>query len=155
MHLFSVCGTIVRQVYIVIGVVFVGLGFIGVFLPILPTTPFLIIAVWAFSKGSPRLERWLLKHPKFGPLVRDWRAHRVIPLRAKLFAWLMMVASFSYLMWFSTVPTRYVLMAGATMLAGAIYIGLKPSQQPPNHDSERPSSDNSKAPPSDVDDGRN
>lgn len=151
MHLLSVTGTIVRQLYIVIGVLFVGLGFVGVFLPVLPTTPFLIIAVWAFSKGSPRLERWLLQHPKFGPLLRDWRVHRVIPLRAKLFAWLMMLTSFSYLMWFSTVPTRYVLMAGATMLVGAIYIGLKPSQQPPKRDEKHPSSDGSKTRSTDVD----
>lgn len=125
-----------RQLYIVIGVIFVGLGFIGIFLPLLPTTPFLIIAVWAFSKGSPRLERWLLHHPRFGPLLRDWRAHRVIPLRAKLFAWSMMLASFSYLMWFSDVPTRYVWMAGATMLGGALYIGFKPSRLPARREIE-------------------
>jgi hypothetical protein len=65
-------------------------GFIGIFLPLLPTTPFVLLAAFCFSRGSARCEAWLLQHPRFGPLVRDWRAHRVIPRRAKQLATLMM-----------------------------------------------------------------
>jgi len=119
-----------RPLYIVVGIFFVGLAFIGIFLPVLPTTPFLLVAVWAFSKGSPRLERWLLQHPKLGPAVRDWRAHRIIPLKAKMLASIMMASSFAYLLWFSDVALRYVLMAGVTILVGAAYIWSKPHKEP-------------------------
>ncbi len=71
----------------------VGLGMIGVFVPGMPTTIFLIIAVWAFSKCSIRFQRWLWEHPKFGPSIRAWHLHRVIPLKAKIMAASMMAVS--------------------------------------------------------------
>src|SRR5688572_4601441 len=61
----------------------VGLAFLGVFLPLLPTTPFLLLAVFCFSRGSPRLHSWLLQHRTFGPLINDWREHRRIHPQAK------------------------------------------------------------------------
>ena len=67
-----------------IGWICVGLGFIGIFVPGLPTTIFLIIALWAFTKSSNKLRIWLLNHKKFGPFLRDWQEHRVVPLRAKI-----------------------------------------------------------------------
>jgi uncharacterized membrane protein YbaN (DUF454 family) len=71
-------------------------GFIGVFLPVLPTVPFILLAAFCFSRGSIRCERWLLGHPQFGPWIRDWRAHRAVPLRAKLLATLMMVVGAAF-----------------------------------------------------------
>ena len=67
-----------------IGWICVGLGFIGIFVPGLPTTIFLIVALWAFTKSSEKLRVWLLNHKKFGPFLRDWQEHRVVPLRAKI-----------------------------------------------------------------------
>jgi uncharacterized membrane protein YbaN (DUF454 family) len=69
------------------------IGLIGVFLPLLPTTPFVLVAAWCFSRGSPRVERWLLEHPRLGPMVRDWREHHAVPLPAKQFATVMMAIS--------------------------------------------------------------
>lgn len=63
-----------------------GLAMAGIILPLLPTTPFLLIAAWAAPKGSPQLHAWLYRHHRLGPLLRDWREHRVIPLRAKVAA---------------------------------------------------------------------
>jgi uncharacterized protein len=66
-------------------------GIVGIFIPLLPTTPFVLLAAFCFSRGSERCERWLLEHRRFGPIVRDWRARRAVPLRAKQFASVMMV----------------------------------------------------------------
>ena len=78
----------------------VGLGMVGVVVPGMPTTIFLIIAVWAFSKCSVRFQRWLWEHPKFGPSIQVWHKHRVIPMKGKILAATMMTASFVYIAFF-------------------------------------------------------
>lgn len=65
------------------GVVSTALGFVGIFVPGLPTTPFLILAGWCFARSSPRLHAWLLSNRFFGPSLRQWGESRTIPLRAK------------------------------------------------------------------------
>ena len=74
-------------------------GIVGIFLPLLPTTPFVLLAAFCFSRGSQRWEAWLLQHPRFGPMVRDWRANRAVPLRAKQLSSLMMVLGCSWAWW--------------------------------------------------------
>jgi uncharacterized membrane protein YbaN (DUF454 family) len=69
------------------------LGAIGVFVPGLPTVPFLLLGAWAAGKGWPALEAWLLNHPRHGPSIRRWRDHRAVPRRAKWLASAMMLAS--------------------------------------------------------------
>ncbi|MEQ3448261.1 YbaN family protein [Pseudoalteromonas sp. XMcav2-N-2] len=69
------------------------LAFIGAILPVMPTTVFLIIALWCFTRSSDFLEAWLLNHPKFGCILRDWRACQVIPKKAKYFAAFSMIGS--------------------------------------------------------------
>lgn len=118
-----------RYVYLAIGGVFVGLGVLGVALPVLPTTPFLLISLWAFSKSSVRLERWLLEHRRFGPRLRAWRTHRVIPLPAKLAAWGSMIASLT-LMILARRSWLAVGGAAAVMAIGAVYVATKPSKPP-------------------------
>ncbi len=73
-----------KTILLALGWICVGLGFIGIFVPGLPTTIFLIIALWAFTKSSKRLRNWLLNHKRFGPILRNWQEHRVVPLRAKI-----------------------------------------------------------------------
>lgn len=82
-----------RAAWVVIGGVAVGLGTLGIVVPGLPTTGFFVMAAWAFSKSSPRLERWVLTRPGVGPLVRDYRAGLGMPRRAKVVAITMLVAS--------------------------------------------------------------
>ena len=72
-----------RALWLAGGGVFLLTGIVGIFLPLLPTTPFVLLAAWCFSRGSVRWEAWLLAHPRFGPMVADWRARRAIPMRAK------------------------------------------------------------------------
>ena len=69
------------------------LGVIGIFLPLLPTTPFVLLAAFCFARGSARCEAWLVGPPRFGPMVLQWRATRAVPLRAKQAAWIMMAVS--------------------------------------------------------------
>ena len=76
----------VRVALLGAGFVCVGLAALGVFLPLLPTTPFLLVAAACFARSSPRFYRALLGNRVFGPLIRDWREHRAVPLRAKLMA---------------------------------------------------------------------
>lgn len=73
-----------RQAYLIIGCLMVFIGAIGVVLPLLPTTPFLLIAAACFARSSPRLEAWLLAHRTFGPLVAAWRERGAIPRSGKL-----------------------------------------------------------------------
>lgn len=73
------------------GVIALGLGLLGVVLPGLPTTPFVLLAAACFARASPRLHRWLTRHRFLGPVVRDWEAHRSLPLRVKWIATTMML----------------------------------------------------------------
>jgi uncharacterized membrane protein YbaN (DUF454 family) len=74
------------------------LGVIGAFLPILPTTPFLILAAFLFSKSSPRFHKWVLNLPMAGPAVQDWQQQRVIKPRAKILCGTMILLSL-FLIW--------------------------------------------------------
>jgi len=62
----------------------VSLAFIGVFVPGIPTTIFLIIALWSFTKSSRKFQTWLLNHKRFGPILENWQSHKVVPQRAKI-----------------------------------------------------------------------
>lgn len=104
------------------------LGIVGFFLPVVPSTIFLLIALWAFSKSSPRFHRWLYDHPRFGKTIRDWHAHRVIPAPAKALAVTMMAASLAFVSLYVaeswTLPT--ILAAILTGVSG--YILTRPSR---------------------------
>ncbi len=80
-------------VFLALGWVCMGLGIVGAFVPGLPTTVFLIVALWAFTKSPDRLRWWLWTHPKFGPPLRAWHLHRVISPPAKAAAVVMMMIS--------------------------------------------------------------
>lgn len=85
-------GRLLDLLWLAAGWLSLAAGFIGIFLPLLPTVPFVLLAAFCFSRGSARCERWLLGHPRFGPWIKDWRAHRSVPLRAKQLASVMMAA---------------------------------------------------------------
>ena len=80
-----------RVLWIAAGVVSLVTGIVGIVVPLLPTTPFVLLAAFCFARGSERWEAWLLAHPRFGPMVKNWRERRAVPLRAKQLASAMMI----------------------------------------------------------------
>jgi uncharacterized membrane protein YbaN (DUF454 family) len=123
-------GGVKRAALLALGLVCVGLGVLGAFLPVLPTTPFLLVSLWAFASTSPRLETWLLTHKRFGPRLVAWRTERVIPLPVKLTAWGSMVASLTFLV---IAGASWIAIAGSAsvMAIGAIYVARCPSKPTP------------------------
>lgn len=82
-----------RAFFWVLGTVFVALGIAGVVLPVLPTTPFMLLAAACYARASVRFYNWLLNSPTFGPTILEWRRHRSIPWRTKLAAIVLMLAT--------------------------------------------------------------
>jgi hypothetical protein len=115
----------VRWVWLICGALCLLLGAIGIMLPLLPTTPFVLLAAYCFSLGSARYERWLLAHPRFGPMVRDWRSQRAVPLRAKQVAWGTMTISSFIAWWF--MPTNIGWIPGACCALVALWMWRLPT----------------------------
>jgi uncharacterized protein len=122
--------TAIRIFYLGLGWLSVGLGIIGIILPILPTTPFLLVAVWAFSRSSPELAEKLRNHPKAGPYIRAWQDHGAIPVVGKVLAVTMMTVMGIYLAGFSVLPGWAALVACVGMFAVGIYIVTRPNMPP-------------------------
>ena len=123
-------GSPARRLYLLLGWSFFGLGAVGAVVPGLPTTPFMLLALWAFSKCSQRFHDWLYAHPVFGPPLQQWHSHRVIPFKAKLLSVSMMALSFTYLLFFTTINAWILLLIALVMLYGAAFILSKPSRTP-------------------------
>lgn len=114
------------------GLLALATGIVGAFLPLLPTTPLVLLAAFCFSRSSTRCERWLLAHPRFGPLIHSWRESRSIPLRAKQIAWVMMALSSAVAWWmlpplFGWIPALCCALVGAWMWT----LPSRPSSPPP------------------------
>lgn len=96
------------------GSVALALGVIGIPLPLLPTTPFLLLAAFCFARSSPRLHAWLMSHPRFGPPIHRWRDHGAISRKAKMLAALAMAGGFFAT--FALGAPRFALIAQAVVL---------------------------------------
>jgi uncharacterized membrane protein YbaN (DUF454 family) len=116
-----------RYLWLLLGHLAVAIGFVGAFLPVLPTVPFLILAAWAYSKGSDRFEQWLLNHPVAGGPIRAWREHGVIPARAKMISCFMMAISLVVAWSFPTIPWWGKVGSGITILGAAAFVVSRPS----------------------------
>jgi uncharacterized protein len=94
-----VTSPLLRGVLVVLGTLSLVLGIIGIFLPLLPTTPFLLLASACYLRGSERMHRWLLNQGRLGAYIRRYEEGRGIPLRAKVLAMLMMWPSLAFAAW--------------------------------------------------------
>lgn len=107
-----------KTLYIILGSLCLGLGLVGIFLPLLPTTPFLLLAAALYFRSSPRLYEWLLNHPRLGTYIRNFREHKAIPLRAKVVSVALVWLTLLYCAAF-VVPQLW-LKAGLVLLAAGI-----------------------------------
>ncbi|MDN2581962.1 YbaN family protein [Aquibium sp. ELW1220] len=115
-----------RAGYLVLGFSLLGLGIVGAFLPVMPTTVFIILAAFCFGRSSPRLETWLLDHPRFGGALRAWREEGAIPTRAKIFAVAGMAVGYGLFFVSAHPGPGAMLGVAAFMLAGAAYVLSRP-----------------------------
>lgn len=119
----------VKTVYFIFGWIFLLLGVIGIFLPLLPTTPFLLLTAFCFARSSERWHQWLLSQPHLGPFILDWQRHGVIRLRAKILATVLMVPLVSLSLINERVPRYAQISAGIICTCVLIFIWTRPSQQ--------------------------
>jgi len=119
-----------RIIFFTLGWIFFALGLIGVFLPVLPTTPFMLLALFMFTKSSKRFHDWLYHHRVFGPPLQLWQQHRIIPVKAKIMSVSMMSLSLLYIIFFSPIPTWLMIVTGLLMGYGAWFVLSKPSRIP-------------------------
>jgi hypothetical protein len=126
--IFSVPGF--RYLWIVLGFLSLGLGILGIPLPLLPTTPFVLLAAYFFAKGSPRCHRWLQNHRWFGPMIRDWEAHGAISAKAKLLATVMILIAISFPLYFYQDRVPPIARIATVVLAsiGWIFVITRPTR---------------------------
>ena len=116
----------VRSIYLAAGMLMTAVGIVGVFLPLLPTTPFLLVAVWCFSRSSPRLEQWLLTHRTLGPPLANWRREGAISARAKTIALCLIAASYGFFYYRTTPSPLLAVIVGLILSASALFILTRP-----------------------------
>ena len=119
-----------KVVFIILGWLCLLLGILGIFLPVLPTTPFALLAAYFFSKSSEKLHAWLLRQKHLGPLIQNWESYGVIRPRAKVLATVTMVVLFSYTNLFVPVSIFIKILINSIAVGVLIFIWTRPSEVP-------------------------
>ncbi|PID36587.1 MAG: hypothetical protein CR993_04365 [Rhodobacterales bacterium] len=114
-----------RAIYYILGTLFLLVGVIGVVLPVLPTTPFLLLTAFFYAKASDRLHYWLITHPFFGPPIRNWNERGAISRRAKMLGVGTMIAVFTFSV-FIGVPVWALACQGTVLLGAATFVLTRP-----------------------------
>ena len=117
--------TVLRYLLLVIGFIFVAVGFIGVLVPGLPTTVLMIMAAWCFAKSSPRFERWVLQLPGIGKFVQDHRSGLGMPRKSKIIAITMMSLAVVLSIVFALNQISIRFIVGTVGIFGVWYVGCK------------------------------
>ncbi|MGB0922483.1 MAG: YbaN family protein [Alphaproteobacteria bacterium] len=116
----------IRPLWVALGILALGCGIAGVVLPLLPTTPFILLAAYAFARSSPRLHQWLISHRVFGPLIENWERHGAIDKRTKIVA-ITTMAAMPLLTWVIGAPTWALISQIVILIAVAAFILTRPS----------------------------
>ena len=119
---------IIRTIYLLAGFMSLALGIIGAFLPVLPTTCFVLLAAFCFSKSSTTMHNYLRNHPVAGNAIRKWEEKGEIPLRIKVLASIVMLVTVSYPLFFITFDFIWKIAIAASIACALIYIWTRPSE---------------------------
>ena len=104
-----------RWLWLLLAYLSLGLGIVGIFLPGLPTTPFVLLSAYAAARGSDRLHAWLLAHRLYGPMIRDWQANGAVSRRAKY--WAIGTMALCAVIFFLTAPKVWMAAIGTGIMA--------------------------------------
>ena len=115
-----------RYLWLALGFISLGVAYLGVILPGLPYSPFIVFAAYCFAKSSPRMHAWIMNHRIFGPFITNWNQKRVFPLKLKFFMLISMSASLA-LMYTGNVPMRGIIYTAVFMALVAIWAWRFPS----------------------------
>ena len=115
----------VKSLLLLLGFIFVGLGFIGIIVPGMPTTVFMILAAACFAKSSPKFEQWILDLPGIGRLVQDHRDGLGMPQKSKAIAITMMVLAVTLSIIFAMTSTLVQILVGGVGIIGVWYVGVR------------------------------
>lgn len=111
-----------KWLFVILGLISLGLGILGIFLPILPTTPLLLLSAWLFYRSNRNLYQWLLDHPRLGPYIRNFMINKTIPVKVKVLSismvWLTLLNCAIF------VAEHWALRAFFVLLATAITIHI-------------------------------
>ncbi|WP_240621046.1 YbaN family protein [Pseudooceanicola lipolyticus] len=116
-----------RPVWAAAGLLALAVGIVGIFLPVLPTTPLVLLAAFCFGKGSPRLRGWITGHRRFGPMIADWETTGAIPRRVKIGACSVMALTLA-VSGLLGVPARVLVIQALAMACGAYYVLTRPDR---------------------------
>lgn len=118
-----------RRLWTFFGTFFLVLAIIGVFLPLLPTTPFLLLTATCYARGSARFYHWLMNHSHLGPYIRDWRDQKGIPLKGKVLAILLIAITMGTTIHFYIhfVPAKWAMAFVAVGVS--TYLVLQPTRR--------------------------
>lgn len=126
----------VRALFVVLGTVFLGLGALGLVIPVLPTTPFVLLAAACYLRASARLHQRLVHSRTFGPTIVAWQRHGAIPPRAKAVAISMVILSFGFSIGFAVEPPLMRATLAALGIVLVIWLARRPSWSPPEEATE-------------------
>ena len=118
-----------RYFLICLGWFCVGIAFIGIFMPGIPTTPLLIVALWAFAKSSKKFHTWLINHKRFGPILNNWEKHKVVPKNAKIIMVIFQILAV-IMLYYSTKSLLYSSLLLVLLIFVAWYVISLPSKAP-------------------------
>lgn len=117
--------SLMRYFWLGFGWLCVGLAMVGAVLPLLPTVPFLLLAAFCFARSSPRVHKWLVEHPKFGPPIADWRKRGAIRRRVKWYATMSIAVGFAIPLLLGVRPTVLAIQA-AVLCCVMVFIWTRP-----------------------------
>lgn len=117
-----------RYFFLGSGIFFLVLGVVGIFLPLLPTTPFLLLTAYCFNRGSDTFHGWLMNHPILSPPIIDWQKHRAIRVRYKILASAMMLSSCFFIFPKATIPLAGKVCFGIFVLSMVTFIWTRKSR---------------------------